>query len=112
MTIESAGDLIAENPISKVSRPSSFKCSFTDHTKSRLFPRLARFMHVSGLKTLPLTLVAFLRRVVYYSKHVDDGGIIIEVSLPQSLAPAPSLICIRGHFSASGEESRSPTRPR
>ena len=69
-------------------------------------------MHVSDPKTRPLTLVAFLRRVVYYSKHVDDGGITIEVSLPQSSAPAPSLIRIRGNFSASGEESRPPTRPR
>jgi hypothetical protein len=35
-------------------------------------------MHVSDPKTRPLTLVVFLRRVVYYSKHIDDGGIIIE----------------------------------
>jgi hypothetical protein len=46
-------------------------------------------MHVSDPKTRPLTLVVFLRRVVYYSKHIDDGGIIIEVSLPQFPAPTP-----------------------
>ena len=32
-------------------------------------------------KTLRLTLVAFLKRVVCYSKHIDDGGIISEVRL-------------------------------
>jgi hypothetical protein len=47
-------------------------------------------MRVSVPKTRPLTLVAFPKRVVYYSKHIDDAGIISEVgaSLPCSCSPS------------------------
>jgi pre-mRNA-splicing factor ATP-dependent RNA helicase DHX38/PRP16 len=54
-------------------------------------------------KTHRLTLVAFLKRVVCYLKHIDDGGIISEVRLRHSLL-LPSFSPVAEGISAHQEK--------
>jgi hypothetical protein len=68
-------------------------------------------MHASVLKKHPLILVASLQRVVRYSKPIDDGVTITEVSLRPSLSHF-SLIFRRGHLGASRKGRKPPAWPR
>lgn len=65
---------------------------FPTDTKFPPSPRLARVMHANVLKKRPPIPAASLKRVVCYSKHIDDGGTINEVSLRPSPSPVPDFL--------------------